>query len=106
VALLGNGIFPLPNATSGCNSTGTSCFNGEVSLPTYWREELFRIDHVINAKWQVGFRYIHDEWDETTPVPQYATTQNTFPTIQNRFYAPGTSYVARLDRSDLAHVPE
>jgi len=96
VALLGNGIFPLPNATSGCNSTGTSCFNGEVSLPTYWREELFRIDHVINAKWQVGFRYIHDEWDETTPVPQYATTQNTFPTIQNRFYAPGTSYVARL----------
>jgi hypothetical protein len=96
VALLGNGIFPLPNATSGCNSTGTSCFNGEVSLPTYWREELFRIDHVINAKWQTGFRYIHDEWDETTPVPQYATTQNSYPTIQNRFYAPGTSYVARL----------
>jgi hypothetical protein len=95
-ALLGNGIFPLPNATSGCNSTGTACFNGEVSLPTYWREELFRIDHVINAKWQAGFRYIHDEWNETTPVPQYASTQNSFPTIQNRFYAPGTSYVARL----------
>jgi hypothetical protein len=96
VALLGNGIIPLPNATSGCNSTGTACFNGEVSLPTYWREELFRIDHVINPKWQAGFRYIHDEWDETTPVPQYATTQNSYPTIQNRFYAPGTSYVARL----------
>jgi hypothetical protein len=96
VALKDNGIFPLPNATSGCNSTGTACYNGEVSLPTYWREELFRIDQVINPKWQVGFRYIHDEWDETTPVPQYATTQNSFPTIQNRFYAPGTSYVARL----------
>jgi hypothetical protein len=96
VALLGTGMFPLPNATSGCNSTGTACFNGEVSLPTYWREELFRIDHAINSKWQAGFRYIHDEWDETTPVPQYATTQNSFPTIQNRFYAPGTSYVARL----------
>ncbi|WP_420239599.1 carboxypeptidase regulatory-like domain-containing protein [Telmatobacter bradus] len=96
VALEGNGIFPLPNATSGCNSTGTACFNGDVSLPTYWREELFRIDHVINDKWQTGFRYIHDEWDETTPVPQYATTQNSYPTIQNRFYAPGMSYVARL----------
>jgi hypothetical protein len=95
-ALLGAGIIPLPNATSGCNSTGTACYNGEVSLPTYWREELFRIDHVINPKWQAGFRYIHDEWDETAPVPQYATTQNSFPTIQNRFYAPGTSYVARL----------
>jgi hypothetical protein len=96
VALLGNGIIPLPNATSGCNSTGTSCYNGDVSLPTYWREELFRIDHAISSKWQAGFRYIHDEWDETAPVPQYATTQNSFPTIQNRFYAPGTSLVARV----------
>ncbi len=96
VALLSNGIIPLPNATSGCNSTGTSCYNGDVSLPTYWREELFRIDHAISSKWQIGFRYIHDEWDETAPVPQYATTQNNFPTIQNRFYAPGTSMVARV----------
>jgi hypothetical protein len=95
-ALLGAGIIPLPNAMSGCDSTGTACYNGEVSLPTYWREELFRIDHVINQKWQAGFRYIHDEWDETAPVPQYASTQNSFPTIQNRFYAPGTSYVMRL----------
>jgi hypothetical protein len=97
LAILGTGIFPLPTATSGCNSgTGTSCYNGEVSLPTYWREELFRIDHALSSKWQIGVRYIHDEWDETTPVPQYAATQNTFPTIQNRFYAPGTSLVARL----------
>jgi hypothetical protein len=95
-ALLDTGTIPLPNATSGCNSTGTNCYNGEVSLPTYWREELFRIDHALSSKWQVGFRYIHDEWDETAPVPQYATTQNSFPTIQNRFYAPGTSLVARL----------
>jgi hypothetical protein len=96
MALLGNGIIPLPNAASGCNSTTGSCYNGEVSLPTYWREELFRIDHTISSKWQASFRYIHDEWDETAPVPQYATTQNSFPTIQNRFYAPGTSLVARL----------
>jgi hypothetical protein len=96
VALLANGIVPLPNATTGCNSTGTACFNGDVSLPTYWREELFRIDHAINSRWQAGFRYIHDEWDETTPVPQYAFTQNSFPTIQNRFYAPGMSLVARV----------
>jgi hypothetical protein len=105
VALVGTGIFPLATSPSGCTSSASvdlndpgswHCFNGEVSLPTYWREELFRIGHVINPKWQAGFRYIHDEWDETAPVPQYATTQNTFPTIQNRFYAPGTSYVARL----------
>jgi Carboxypeptidase regulatory-like domain len=95
-ALLGNGIFPLPNASSGCNSTGSACFIGDVSLPTYWREELFRIDQTLTSKQQLSFRYIHDEWDETTPVPQYAYTQNSFPTILNRFYAPGISLVARL----------
>lgn len=96
LAILNNGVIPLPNASSGCNSTGSACFVGDVSLPTYWREELFRIDHAITSKEAASLRYIHDEWDETTPVPQYAFTQNSFPTIQNRFYAPGISLTARL----------
>jgi len=99
LTLLNTGIIPLPNATSGCNSTGTACYNADVSLPTYWRQELFRVDHAISDKWQAGFRYVHDEWDQTTPVPQYAFTQNNFPTIQNRFYAPGLSLVGRLTGS-------
>jgi len=96
LAMLNAGIIPNPNATSGCNSTTGSCYNGEVSLPTYWREELFRIDHVLSARNQLGFRYIHDEWDETTPVPQYGFVQNSVPTIWNRFYGPGLSLVARV----------
>jgi len=96
VAILGTGVFPLPNATSGCNSTGAACYIADAPLPTYWRQELLRIDHAINSEWQAGFRYIHDEWSETTPVPQYAYTQNSFPTIENQFYAPGLSLVARL----------
>ena len=96
LAILNTGIIPNPNATTGCNSTTGHCYNGEVSLPTYWREELFRIDHVLSAHEQLGFRYIHDEWDETTPVPQYGSVQNSVPTIWNRFYGPGTSLTARL----------
>ncbi|GGH17426.1 TonB-dependent receptor [Silvibacterium dinghuense] len=96
LALLGNGIFPAPNATTGCTTTGSSCYLADASLPTYWREELFRIDHALPANQQLSFRYIHDEWSETTPVPQYAYTQDTFPTIWNKFYAPGLSLVARL----------
>jgi hypothetical protein len=96
LALVKDGIFPLPTASTGCNSTGSSCYLADVSLPTYWREELFRIDHAVSAKHQAGFRYIHDEWSETTPVPQYAYTQNSLPTIENSFYAPGLSLVARL----------
>ena len=96
VALLNTGVIPFPTATSGCNSTIGSCYNVDVSLPTYWREELFRVDHTINSKLQANFRYIHDEWDETTPIPPYTYLTNSFPTIQSRYYAPGISLVARL----------
>jgi Carboxypeptidase regulatory-like domain len=95
-AILDTGVIPYPNASSGCNSTVGSCYNVDVSLPTYWREELFRIDHAINSKLQASFRYIHDEWDQTTPVPPYGFVQNSVPTINSRYYGPGTSLVARL----------
>jgi hypothetical protein len=96
LAILSTGFIPLPTATNGCNTTGSACYNADVSLPTYWRQELFRIDHTINANWSAGFRYIHDEWNETTPVPLYAYTQNSFPSIQNKVYGPGLSLVARV----------
>ena len=96
VALLNTGTIPFPNASGGCSSSLGSCYNADVSLPTYWREELFRIDHTVNSKMQASFRYIHDEWDETTPIPPYSYLTNNFPTIQSRYYAPGRSMVARL----------
>ena len=95
-AILNTGVIPLPNAKSGCDSSIASCYNVDVSLPTYWREELFRVDHTVNAKIQAGFHYIHDEWDETAPVPPYGFTQNSFPTINSRYYAPGLSLVGRV----------
>jgi hypothetical protein len=95
-ALLNTGVIPAPNAASGCNSTIGYCYNMEVSLPTYYREELFRLDHYLNQKSQLSFRYIHDEWSTTTPVPQWGIAQNTFPTIRNQLYGPGLSLVARM----------
>ncbi len=95
-ALMDTGIIPAPTATSGCNSSIGSCYNGEVSLPSYWRQELFRIDQSLSANAQANFRYIHDEYSNTVPVPQYGYTQNSFPTIQNRVYGPGLSMVAQF----------
>jgi hypothetical protein len=95
-ALLGNGLIPLPNSTTGCTSSIGSCYLAEVSLPTFYREELVRVDHQLTNKEFLMFRYTHDEWNETAPVPQYATVQNSFPTIRNSFEGPGTSVVARL----------
>lgn len=93
---LGTGLIPLPTDTTGCNSSVGSCYNAEVSLPTYWREELFRLDHRFSDKLSANFRYIHDEWSTTTNVPQFAYIQNSFPTIQNQFYGPGISMTAHL----------
>lgn len=95
-AILNTGVIPFPNATSGCDSSIGSCYNVDVSLPTYWREELFRVDHTINEKLQAGVHYIHDEWNETAPVPPYAFVQNSFPTINSQYSAPGLSIAGRL----------
>lgn len=97
--VLGTGIFPLPNATSGCNSTIGSCYNADVSLPTHWREELVRFDHAFTDTLRLNMHYIHDAWDTATPVPQFAFVQNTFPTIQNSFYGPGVSATVRVTKT-------
>jgi hypothetical protein len=95
-AILGTGIIPAPDATGGCTTTEGSCFNAAVSPSTYWREELFRIDHNITQNMRATFRYIHDSWDTTILSPQWGTVQNTFPTIQSTFTGPGLSMLTHL----------
>jgi Carboxypeptidase regulatory-like domain len=92
-ALLNSGLIPLPNSSSGCNSTNPSplahCYVGSVSPPTYWREELFRIDHNISDFTRLSFRYVHDSWNTTTLAPQWGVVQNSFPTVENLLNGPG-----------------
>jgi len=95
-AILGTGIIPAPTSTVGCNSSIGSCYDAVVSPSTYWREELFRIDHSFTQNMRASFRYIHDTWDTTTPTPQWSYIQSSFPTIQNDFVGPGLSLVGRL----------
>ncbi|MGA7573296.1 MAG: TonB-dependent receptor [Terriglobales bacterium] len=115
IAILNSNLIPLPNAPFGCNvslpnynaaspdpSDPNRCYDATVSPSTYWREELFRVDHVLTDKLKVSFRYIHDSWDTTVLTPQWSylsithPSAGTFPTVQNRFFGPGTSLVARL----------
>ena len=109
LAILNSNLIPLPNAPFGCNfsvvnfnpaspdpSDPNRCYNAAVSPSTYWREELFRIDHILDDKFKVSFRYAHDSWDTSVLTPQWGVVQNTFPTVQNRFFGPGTSLVAHL----------
>ncbi len=108
-ALLNSGLIPTPNSTIGCNSSLAGkpdpnsqvplvpCYNTVISPATYWREELFRIDHNITTNLRASFRYIHDTWDTTVVTPQWGyIISNSFPTVQNRLNGPGLSMVARL----------
>ncbi len=115
IAILNSNLIPLPNAPFGCNVTLANynpaspdpsdpnrCYDATVSPYTYWREELFRIDHALTDKLKVSFRYIHDSWHTTVLTPQWSylsinyPSAGTFPTVQNVFDGPGTSLVARL----------
>ena len=110
-AILDSNLIPLPNAPFGCNFTlpnfngslnslnpqdPNHCYISAISPSTYWREELFRIDQTLTSQMKASFRYVHDAWDTTVLTPQWGVVQNTFPTVQNRFFGPGTSLVARL----------
>jgi hypothetical protein len=98
-AMLGTGIIPLPNSTAGCNSSISSCYDSTVSLPTHWREELFRFDHYITENNRLMFRWVHDAWNTDTATPQYGVITNSFPTIENHFQGPGENLVARFSQT-------
>ncbi len=99
LALLGTNLIPLPNSSTGCNSPVGSCYDAVISVPTHWREELFRIDHHFTPNLQATFRYIHDSWDTVTPIPEWGYVTNSFPTVQNKLKGPGVSMVARLTQT-------
>ena len=83
-------VAQIPAPTSGAFT-----WNASPTLPTSWREELLRIDHNINSKHRLTFRYIHDSWAQIYPTPLW-TSGTSFPTIQTDFKGPGVSIVSRL----------
>jgi hypothetical protein len=95
VSPTGTGLLPLiPTATPGNDIPGAAAFLGANSNPMNWREELFRIDHNINAHNRLSFHYVHDSWDQVQPSTLW--TGSSFPTVQTDFTGPAVSMLARL----------
>jgi len=113
LTLLSGNLIPLPNSPSGCDfsvinidpTDPNHCYDAAVSPSTYWREELFRIDHNVTSGLKASFRYVHDDWDTTVLSTQWSILRTTnpsaatFPTVQNRFVGPGTNLVAELSHT-------
>ena len=116
LAILNQNLIPLPNSFGGCNSslvgqlnhtTGAPimpCYDAVISLPTHWREELLRIDQTFSNRLHGTFRFIHDAWDTTTPIPNWGTVTNTFPTVQNKFVGPGIDMMVHLAQTFSASL--
>jgi len=86
-------MFPFPNNHD--VTDGLWNYNAASSTPTYWREELFRIDHNITNNLHATIRYIHDSWNSVSPVPLW-TNGGSYPTIQDQYGQPATSLVAHV----------
>ena len=86
-------LIPAPNEISADGLQDQ--WDAQPTLPTHWRQELFKIDHNLTDKVRASFHYIHDSWDQQYPVPLW-TDGITFPTIQTGFKNPGISMVARI----------
>ncbi len=90
------GLIPRANSMTGCNSSISSCYVGSVSPSTNWREELIRWDYNLTQNTKLAFHAIHDHWDTTTAVPQWANVVNSFPSVLNAFDGPGMSLVTNV----------
>ena len=101
--LLSTNVIPLPTSVQGCNSTLPSsephCYNASVSPSTFFREELFRIDHNLTPNELLSFRFVHDAWNTTTLTPQWGLVVNSFPTVQNKLTGPGMDMALNLQQS-------
>jgi hypothetical protein len=75
--------------------SGTSSFfqSSPAQLTTN-REELFRIDQVVNEKLRGFYRFIHDSWATVSNPPTFQSS--SFPTVQNSFVGPGVDMVVNL----------
>ncbi len=89
-ALLFNTTKNLPASTNADDSYTPT--GGH--LPVTVREDLFRIDHNINDKWQLFGHYIHDAMDTVEATPEWQG--DNYPTIGSNFSNPAYAAVMKL----------
>jgi hypothetical protein len=98
-ALLFNTLKNIPAATNPVTDQVTPAAG---KIPTYVREDLFRIDHNINDKWQLFGHFIHDAVSQN-----YATVlwnSDSYPTVGSNFGNPSYDSTIKLTGSLTPNV--
>jgi hypothetical protein len=87
---LNSGAFPKPNF-------GTSQYISSIPEPTNVREDVVRIDHTINSKFQLMGHYLHDAVTQTYFPPLWG--DSTYPTVGTAMLNPSWSSVVKLTQT-------
>jgi Carboxypeptidase regulatory-like domain len=90
VRQLNSGAFPKPNF-------GTSQFISSIPEPTNVREDVVRIDHAINSKFQLMGHYLHDAVTQTYFPPLWG--DSSYPTVGTAMLNPSWSSVVKLTQT-------
>ena len=73
VLMLNSGAFPKPNYNNGTQ------YIASIPQPTNVREDIVRIDHAINSKYQLMGHYLHDTLAQSYFPPLWG--DSTYPTV-------------------------
>jgi hypothetical protein len=87
---LNAGTFPHPNF-------GTSQYISSIPQPTNVREDVIRIDHTINSKFQLMGHYLHDAVTQTYYPPLWGNS--TYPTVGTQMLNPSWSSTIKLTQT-------
>jgi hypothetical protein len=91
VALLGTGAFPKPNYNNGTQ------FIASIPQPTDVREDVVRIDHAFNSKYQLMGHYLHDTLAQNYFPPLWG--DSTYPTVGTAMTNPSFTAVIKLTQT-------
>lgn len=84
-----SGIVPQPNTTG-------DKFLGQASLPINVRDDVVRVDHRINDKFQILAHYLHDSVSQVFPAPMVGWSTGSYPTITSTLNNPSNSAAVKL----------
>lgn len=85
------GTFPKPNYNNGTQ------FIASIPQPTYVREDIVRIDHTINSKFQLMGHYLHDTLNQNYFPPLWG--DSSYPTVGTIMTNPSYSAVIKLTQT-------
>jgi len=90
VAYLNGPLLPKVTEASNDNSIAS------ITNPIYVSEELVRVDHKINDKWQILGHYIHDSVSQGYPDADLGWNWETYNTIASTLSNPSNSAAVKL----------